>query len=405
MSLDNKKIREQFPQLGIQIHGKPLVYLDNAASTLKPKVFIDAITKHYSYEVANIHRGIHTLSEKGTYAYEQTRFAVQEFINAKEVHEIIFTKGTTESLNLIAHSFGDSLKAGDEIILSMLEHHSNIVPWQIIAEKKGAKIKVIPINEKGELIISEYEKLLSNKTKIVSVNYISNALGTINPVKDMIKRAHAVGAKFVVDGAQAVSHLKVDVQDLDCDFFAFSAHKLYAGTGVGILYGKAELLEQMPPYQGGGDMIDQVTFEKTTYNDLPHKLEAGTPHIAGVIAFKSSLDYISNIGLANIGKYEHELLEYGNKKLSTIPGIKFIGTAEYKASVISFVIDKLHPQDIATFIDRDGIAIRTGHHCTQPLMKACGITGTCRASLAFYNTKEEIDVLYNSLMKVREILL
>lgn len=405
MSFDINKIRSHFPQLGIKIHNKPLVYLDNAATTLKPKVFIDAITQHYSYEVANIHRGIHTLSEKGTYAYEQTRFAVQEFINAKEVHEIIFTKGTTDSINLVASSFGESLKAGDEIIISTLEHHSNIVPWQILAEKKGAKIKVIPINEKGELIFSEYEKLLSNKTKMVSVNYISNALGTINPIKSMIEKAHAFGAKFLVDGAQAVSHLKVDVQDLDCDFFAFSAHKLFGSTGVGILYGKEDLLNQMPPYQGGGDMIDKVTFEKTTFNDLPYKFEAGTPHIAGVIAFKSSLDFITGLGLNNIKNYEDDLLSYGTKKLSEVPGLKIIGTAAQKASVISFVIEKLHPQDIATFIDRDGIAIRTGHHCTQPLMNACGISGTCRASLAFYNTKEEIDALYTSLIKVREILL
>ncbi|MFZ4714396.1 MAG: aminotransferase class V-fold PLP-dependent enzyme [Bacteriovoracaceae bacterium] len=400
-----EKVRTDFPELKTLVHGKRLVYLDNAASTIKPKVVIDKLVDHYSHYASNIHRGIHFLSEKGTREYEETRKAIKIFINAGHEHEVIFTKGTTDSINLVASSYGELLKAGDEIILSTLEHHSNIVPWQILAEKKGLIIKVIPINEKGEMNLEEYKKLLSPRTALVSINFISNALGTINPVKEIISMAHKVGAKVMIDAAQAVLHTKVDVQDIDCDFLAFSAHKLLGPTGVGILYGKEKLLNQMPPYQGGGDMIDVVSFDKTTYNELPLKFEAGTPHIAGVIAFKDAIDYVTNLGLKNIAHHEHDLLVYATEKLSTIPGMRFIGTAEKKASVISFNIDGLHPQDIATFIDRDGVAIRTGHHCAQPLMQFFKIAGTCRASVAFYNTPDDIDELHRSLMKVREILL
>ena len=400
-----EKVRSEFPELKTQVHGHPLVYLDNAATTLKPISVINKITEHYSLYASNIHRGIHFLSEKGTQEYEATRLSVQKFINAKHSHEIIFTKGTTDSINLVASSFGELLKEDDEIILSMLEHHSNIVPWQILAQKKKIKIKIIPINDSGEIIFSEFEKLINEKTALVAINHISNALGTINPIEKIIQLAHKHNAKVLIDGAQAVLHNVVDVQKLNCDFYVFSAHKLLRPTGVGILYGKEALLNEMPPYQGGGDMIDKVTFEKTTYNDLPFKFEAGTPHIAGVIAFKESIEFVQNLGISEISKREIELLKYGTEKLLRIPGLKIIGTAKEKASVLSFVIKGIHHQDIATYIDHHGIAIRSGHHCTQPLMQFFNIPGTCRASLAFYNTFEEIDKLCYSLEKAREILL
>jgi cysteine desulfurase / selenocysteine lyase len=384
---DVLNIRKDFPQLSEKVRGRPLVYFDNAASTLKVKPVIDCLNQHYSKEVANVHRGVHFLSEQGTVKYEKSREAVAKFLNAKFPHEIIFTKGTTESINVVANSFGEiSLKPGDQILLSTMEHHSNIVPWQMICEKKGAKIVEIPIDDNGNILLAEYKKLL----------------GTINPIKEMIALAHANGSKFLVDAAQAVAHIKVDVADLDCDFLAFSSHKIFGPTGVGVLYGKENLLKSMPPYQGGGDMIEKVTFEKTTYNELPFKFEAGTPPIAEVIALKEALDYVCKIGLDNIANYEHELLVYAMEKLKKIPGIEFYGTGENKASVISFNLNGIHHQDVGTILDQQGIAVRTGHHCTQPLMKRFGIEGTVRASFSFYNTKEEIDALVEGLLKMKD---
>ncbi|MDD0852270.1 cysteine desulfurase [Halobacteriovorax sp. GB3] len=405
MSLDIKKIRDDFPELARSVHGKPLIYLDNGASTLKCRPVIESLNKHYSEDAANIHRGVHFLSEQGTIEFEKSRTTVQAFINAKNTHEVIFTKGTTDSINLVANCFAEAfLNEGDEILLTTLEHHSNIVPWQIAAKKKGAKVVEVPINDQGEILIEEYKKLLGPKTKMVATNHISNSLGTINPIKEMIALAHEVGAKFLVDAAQSVAHAKIDVQDLDCDFLAFSSHKIFGPTGVGVLYGKEELLNEMPPYQGGGDMIDQVSFEETTYNDLPHKFEAGTPHIAGVIALKAALDYVSSIGIKEIEQYEHDLLTYATEKLSKIEGLRIVGTAKNKASVISFVIDGAHPHDIGTLLDRQGIAVRTGHHCTQPLMKRMNVPATARASFCFYNTKEEVDALVAGIEKTKEFL-
>ncbi len=405
MSYDIEKIRKDFPELDRTVHGKPLIYLDNAASTLKCQPVIDALNLHYSLEAANIHRGVHYLSEAGTMKYEETRKSIQNFINAKNDFEIIFTKGTTESINLVAQSYGrEFLNEGDIILLTTLEHHSNIVPWQMIAEEKGAKVIEVPINDLGEIDLDAYEKLLSDKVKIVATNHISNSLGTINPIKKMISMAHDVGAVFLVDAAQSIAHEVVDVLDLDCDFLAFSSHKMFGPTGVGILYGKEELLNKMPPYQGGGDMIDVVTFEKTTYNDLPHKFEAGTPHIAGVIALKAAIDYIQEIGLTAIKEYEEKLLNYATEQIQTIEGLKIIGTSKHKASVISFVIEGAHPHDIGTLLDRQGIAVRTGHHCTQPLMKRFNIPATARASFSIYNTVEEIDALIAGIHKTKEFL-
>ena len=404
MTFDIAKIRSEFPELTQTVHGKPLIYLDNAASTLKCQPVIDSLALHYSKEAANIHRGVHFLSESGTMKYEETRKAVQNFINAEHDYEVIFTKGTTDSINLVANSFSEFVNEGDEIILTTLEHHSNIVPWQIMAERRGAKVIEAPINDAGEIIIEEYKKLLGPKTKLVATNHISNSLGTINPIKEMISLAHEVGAKFLVDAAQSIAHLKVDVKDLDCDFLAFSSHKIFGPTGVGILYGKEELLNQMPPYQAGGDMIDEVTFAKTTYNELPHKFEAGTPHIAGVIALKAALDYVSDIGLDTIDRIEHELLSYATEKMSKIEGLKIIGTAKNKSAVVSFIIDGAHPHDIGTLLDRQGIAVRTGHHCTQPLMKRMNVPATARASFCFYNTKEEIDFSVQAIEKTKEFL-
>lgn len=404
--LDIQKIRADFPILDQKINGKDLVYFDNAATTQKPLQVLDALANYYGKYNANIHRGIHHLAEKATAAFEESRKAIQKFLNAKYAEEIIFTYGTTDGINLVAQTYGRSfLKEGDEIIISTMEHHSNIVPWQMLCEQNGCVLKVIPINDNGELILEEYEKMLSEKTKFVSVVHVSNALGTINPVKYIIEKAHEVGAKVLVDGAQAASHLTIDVQDLDVDFYVFSAHKIYGPTGMGALYGKKELLEAMPPYRGGGEMIKEVTFEKTTYNELPYKFEAGTPNIADVVAVKNAIDYINELGKQNIAAYENELLAYATEELLKIEGLRIVGQAKDKVSVISFVIEGVHPQDIGVILDQQGIAVRTGHHCTQPLMKRFGIPGTSRASFSVYNTKEEIDKLVKGIEKVKKMVL
>jgi len=400
--LKENPFRKDFPVAEQIINGKRLAYLDSAATTLKPKIVIDEMDQYYRQETANVHRGLYWLSENATTKFESTRDKIAKLINSPDRKQVIFTKGTTESVNLVAQSYvRNFLSEGDEILLSQMEHHSNIVPWQLVAEEKKLTIKVIPINNDGEIIFEEYLKLLGPKVKMVSVVFVSNALGTINPIKEMIQEAHKVGAKFFVDAAQAVTHLKVDVQDLDADFLAFSGHKMFGPSGVGVLYGKEELLNQMPPYQGGGDMIDVVTFEKTTYNSLPHKFEAGTPAIAAVIGLGRAVDYINQVGIETIKKAEDELLEYGTKKLSSIPGLRIYGTAKNKASVISFGIDGLHPHDIATLIDKEGVAIRTGHHCAQPLMKFLCVPATCRASLSIYNNQADIDQLYAAILKVK----
>ena len=401
---DIQKIRADFPILSRQVNGKPLVYFDNGATSQKPQVVIDAIATYYQEINANIHRGVHTLSQLATDAYEVSRAKIQNHINAKFSHEVLFTSGTTHGVNLVANGFASLLKAGDEVLVSALEHHSNIVPWQMLCEKTGAVLKVIPMNEKGELVMAEFDQLLSNKTKIVTVNHISNALGTINPIKYIIDRAHQFGAAVFIDGAQAVPHLKPNVQELDCDFYAFSGHKMCGPTGTGILYGKEAWLNQLPPYQGGGEMIKEVTFEKTTYADLPHKFEAGTPNIAGGIVLGTAVDYMNSIGFENIQKQELELLAYATEQLSKIEGLKIYGTAEAKTSVISFNIDGIHPYDIGTIVDKLGIAVRTGHHCAQPIMNFFEIPGTIRASFAFYNTKEEIDVMVEAVKKAKMML-
>ena len=403
--LDVEMIRKQFPVLHQQVNGKPLIYLDNAATNQKPKRVIDALVKYYERDNANIHRGIHTLAERATKAYEETRHAMQQFIRAKHLEEIIFTRGVTESINLVASSYGRAfLKEGDEVIISGLEHHSNIVPWQMICEEKNAILKVIPVTGIGEIDLDAYRKLVSSKTKIIAVNHASNSLGTINPVKEIIDLAHQYGAVVLIDGAQASAHLTIDVQDLDCDFYCISSHKMYGPTGTGILYGKKELLEKMPPYMGGGEMIKEVRFAKTTYNDLPYKFEAGTPNIADVVALKEAIQFINALGKENIAAHEHELLAYAKEKLSSLPNIKLIGTAAKKVSVQSFVIDGIHPFDIGQMLDARGIAVRTGHHCTQPLMDSFGLEGTVRASFAVYNTKEEIDQLVEGLKRVINFL-
>ena len=402
--LDIQKIRADFPILSQKVNGKPLVYFDNGATAQKPQVVIDAISNYYSEINANIHRGVHTLSQLATDAYEVSRNTIQAHLNAKHNHEIIFTSGTTFGINLVANGFASLLQAGDEVMVSALEHHSNIVPWQFLCEKTGAKLVVIPMNEKGELILSEFDKFLSKKTKIVTVNHISNALGTVNPIEYIIKKAHGVGAAVLIDGAQATPHLRPDVQALDCDFYVFSGHKVCGPTGVGILYGKEEWLRKLPPYQGGGEMIAEVTFEKTTYADLPHKFEAGTPNIAGGIVLGTAIDYMNSIGFDNIAAYEQELLDYGTKRLLDIEGLTIYGTSENKASVISFNIDGIHPYDIGTIIDKLGIAVRTGHHCAQPIMNFFNIPGTIRASFAFYNTKEEIDIFVEAVKKAQMML-
>ena len=402
--LDIQKIRADFPILSKKVNGKPLVYFDNGATSQKPQVVIDAISRYYSEYNANIHRGVHTLSQLATDAYEQSRNTIQKHINAKQNYEIIFTSGTTFGINLVANGFASLLDAGDEVLVSALEHHSNIVPWQFLCEKTGAKLVVIPMNEKGELILSEFDNLLSEKTKIVAVNHISNALGTVNPIEYIIKKAHVVGAAVLIDGAQATPHLRPDVQALDCDFYVFSGHKVCGPTGVGILYGKEDWLRKLPPYQGGGEMIAEVTFEKTTYADLPHKFEAGTPNIEGGIVLGTAIDYMNAIGFDNIATYEHELLLYGTKRLQEIEGLTIYGTSENKASVISFNLEGIHPYDIGTIIDKLGIAVRTGHHCAQPIMNFYNIPGTIRASFAFYNTKEEIDIFVEAVIKAQMML-
>jgi cysteine desulfurase/selenocysteine lyase len=404
IKFDVEKIRKDFPNLHIDVHGKPLVYLDNAATTLKPQAVIDAVTRHYRCETSNVHRGVHYLSERATARYEASRDKVRDFLNARESREIIFTRGTTEAINLVTYSYGRRfLQEGDEIIISGMEHHSNIVPWQILCEEKGCVLRVIPFNDRGELLLSEFEKLIHPKTRLVSVVYISNSLGTVNPVANIIATAHRHNIPVLVDAAQAVNHLNVDVQALDCDFLAFSGHKLYGPTGVGVLYGKAEFLEKMPPFHGGGDMISSVTFEKTTYNILPYKFEAGTPHVAGVIALGDAIDYIQTVGLNSIITYERELLTYGTRRLQEVEGLTLIGTAAEKTCILSFVLNGIHAHDIGTLVDEEGVAIRTGHHCTQPVMRHFNVPATSRASLAFYNTKEEIDVLVKALLKVKEI--
>lgn len=397
-------LRAEFPVLNQSIHNRPLVYFDNGATMQKPKVVIDAMSEYYETINANVHRGVHTLSQRATDAFEATRSALAAHLHAAETHEVIFTRGTTESINLVAHGFRSLLKAGDEVMVSALEHHSNIVPWQMLCEYTGAKLVVIPMLENGELDQSAYEQLLNSKTALVAVNHVSNALGTVNPVKSMIAKAHAYQAAVLIDGAQAVPHFGIDVQDLDADFYAFSAHKMYGPTGIGALYGKTEWLEKLSPYQGGGEMIHTVTFEKTTYAGLPHKFEAGTPHIEGVVAWKSAIDWMNAKGIDQLARIENELLLYGTEQLQAIPGLKIYGTAREKVSVISFLIDGIHPYDAGTILDKLGIAVRTGHHCTQPIMQYFEIPGTIRASFAAYNTKSEIDRLVEGLDRVITML-
>jgi cysteine desulfurase / selenocysteine lyase len=398
-TLELKDLRADFPILNLKVNGRPLVYFDNGATSQKPKSVIDAIQTYYESENANIHRGVHYLSQIATDLYEKSRKTIQSYINANSSDEVIFTKGTTDSINLVAFSFGELLNVGDEIIISAMEHHSNIVPWQMLCQRKGCVLKVVPFSEKGELLMDEFKKLLSSKTKLVSITHISNALGTINPIKEIIELSHEVGAKVMIDGAQSMQHMKVDVAELDCDFFAFSSHKVFGPTGVGVLYGKADLLNQMPPYQGGGDMIAKVSFEETTYNELPYKFEAGTPNIAGVIGTGKAFEFLASLEMDEVIEHEQALLNYAHTELALIEGIRFIGEAEHKASVVSFVIDGIHPFDIGTLLDKQGIAVRTGHHCTQPVMDFFKIPGTIRVSFAFYNTLEEIDLFINALKK------
>lgn len=403
-AFDVQRIRCDFPILTQRIHGKPLVYLDNAATTQKPQSVIDAMVRSYAVDNANIHRGVHLLSERATQAYEEARVKVQEFLNAPSAREIIFVRGTTEGINLVAQTFGRTkIGKGDEVLITEMEHHSNIVPWQMICDEKGAQLKVLPITDEGELRMDLLDGLLSDKTRIVAVAHVSNSLGTINPIKTIVEKAHQRGIPVLVDGAQAVAHMPVDVQALGCDFYAMSGHKLFGPTGIGVLYGRLPLLEAMPPYQGGGDMISAVSFKKTTYNAVPNKFEAGTPNIAGSVGLGAAIDYVKALDFASVTAYESELLAYGTKALTAVPGIRIVGTASNKASVLSFVMDDVHPHDIGTILDQEGVAIRTGHHCTQPLMERLCVPATARASLALYNTKEEIDALIGALSKVREI--
>ena len=401
---DVEKIRKDFPILHQEINGKPLVYLDNAATTQKPKSVIDSIEKYYRGYNSNIHRGVHTLSENATEAYESARVKVKDFINANSTKEIVFVRGATEAINLVAQSFGrNTLSSEDEIIITELEHHANIVPWQLLSQQTGAKLKYVPINDDGELIESEYKKILNEKTRIVAVGHISNALGTINPIENMINLAHEYGAKVLIDGAQATSHTSVDVKNLNCDFYVFSGHKLFGPTGIGVLYGKEDLLEKMPPYQGGGDMIKMVTMKETQYNELPHKFEAGTPNISGVIGLGAAIDYVNKIGLENIENHEQQLLDYANQMASKITELKFVGTAKNKTSILSFTLDGIHPHDVGTILNNDGIAIRTGHHCAMPVMEYFQIPATSRASFSFYNTHAEVDVLIEGINKCSKV--
>ena len=402
--LNISKIRAQFPILSRKVNGQDLVYFDNGATTQKPQVVIDAEANYYANENSNVHRGVHFLSGLATDKFEETRNTIQKFIGAKHKHEIIFTKGTTDAINLVANGFRTLLNKGDEVVISEMEHHSNIVPWQMCCEQSGANLKVIPLLENGELDMLTFENLLSENTKLVSVTHISNALGTINPIEEIIKKTHATGAKILIDGAQAASHVTLDMQELDADFYCFSAHKMFGPTGVGVLYGKEEILNELPPYQGGGEMIKEVSFSGTTYAELPHKFEAGTPNIAGVVAFKAAIDFINDLGIDQIAKYEEDLLQYATSEILKIEGVKIYGTAEHKSGIISFNIEGIHPYDIGVIVDKLGIAIRTGHHCTQPIMERFNIPGTARISLAVYNTKEEIDICINAIIKAKQML-
>jgi len=399
-----REIREEFPALRQQIYGKNLIYFDNGATSQKPKLVLDAINLFYSKENANIHRGVHYLSQRATTDYEAARQRIQLYLGARKSEEIIFTKGTTDSINLVAYSFGSTLSAGDEILISAMEHHSNIVPWQMLCERQGCVLKVAPINQRGELIMDEFDKLLSKKTKLVSIIHISNTLGTVNPIKEIIQKAHAVGAKVLIDGAQSIQHMHINVKELDCDFYVFSGHKVFGPTGIGVLYGKEDILDRMPPYQGGGDMIARVTFERTTYNELPFKFEAGTPHIAGGICLGTAFEFLESINMEAAEKHERELAKYAEDMLDTFEGLQIIGEAKDKTSVVSFSIKGIHPFDIGTLLDKQGIAVRTGHHCTQPLMDFYGIPGTVRASFAFYNTKEEIDTFVGAVERSLSML-
>lgn len=404
-AFDVQKVRKDFPVLNQKVHSKPLVYLDNAATTQKPLAVMEAIENYYRHDNSNIHRGVHALSERATEAYEAVRVAAQKFLNAADSKEIIFVRGTTEGINLVAQSYGrKNVGAGHEVLITAMEHHSNIVPWQLLCEEKGAKLKVAPINDRGELILEDFEKLLGPKTKIVAVGHLSNALGTINPVREIVRMAHARGIPVLVDGAQAVARMPVDVQALDCDFYAISGHKMYGPTGIGVLYGKTKLLEAMPPYQGGGDMIASVTFDKTIYNRLPYKFEAGTPNIADTIGLGAAIEYLNHLGMEQIEAHEADLLAYATSEVGAIPGVQLIGTAREKAGVLSFVMDEIHPHDIGTILDREGIAVRTGHHCAQPVMQRFNIPATARASFGMYNTREEIDALVAGIHKVREVM-
>jgi len=403
-ALDPATIRPDFPILRQRVHGKPLVYLDNAATTQKPQSVLDRLVQYYVEENANVHRGVHTLSERATEAYERARETVRRFLNAEASREIVFVRGTTEGINLVAQTYGRAnVGRGDEIVISTMEHHSNIVPWQILCEEKDARLRIIPITDSGEMRLDEYERLLSDRTRLVSVVHVSNALGTINPVQEIVRIAHARNIPVLVDGAQAVAHMKVDVQSLGCDFYAFSGHKMLGPMGIGGLYGKTSLLETMPPYQAGGDMISSVTFERTLYNVLPHKFEAGTPNVAGAVGLAAAIDYLTAIGADRIEAHERELLAYGTEVLSRVPGLRLTGTATDKAGILAFVLDGIHPHDIGTILDREGVAIRTGHHCCQPLMHRLGVPATARASLALYNTRDEVDALAGALLKVREV--
>lgn len=398
------QLRADFPILQTKVHGKPLVYLDNAATSQKPQAVLDALTRYYTTENANVHRGVHALSELATESHEQARRKVQRFLHAADASEIVFVRGTTEGINLVAQTYGRThVNAGDEIIVSGLEHHSNIVPWQILCEQQGARLRVIPVNDSGELLLEEFEKLLGPKTRLVGVAHVSNALGTIIPLRKIIELAHQRNVPVLVDGAQAAPHLQIDVQALDCDFYVFSGHKMYGPMGIGVLYGKRELLEAMPPYQGGGDMISSVTFEKTLYNKLPYKFEAGTPDVSGAIGLGAAIDYLTNLSLDRIAAHEHELLVYATQSLADVPGVRLIGTAKSKAAVVSFVLENIHAHDVGTILDQEGIAIRTGHHCAQPLMQRFGVAATARASFALYNTKDEVDALVRGIHKVQEV--
>jgi cysteine desulfurase/selenocysteine lyase len=401
-ALDVARVRADFPALHQQVNGRPLVYLDNAATTQKPQPVLDALLGFYSRDCANVHRGVHALSQRATDAYEGARETVARFLNARP-REIVFTRGTTEAINLVAYSYGSRLLPGDEILITELEHHSNIVPWQMLAERTGARLRVAPIDDRGEIILEEFQRLLGPRTRIVAVAHVSNALGTVNPVEEICRLAHTYGARVLVDGAQAVPHLAVDVRALDCDFYAFSGHKIYGPTGIGVLFGRWELLEAMPPYQGGGDMIRSVTFEKTLYNDPPYRFEAGTPHIAGAIGLAAAIEYVTRLGLEEIRRHEQQLLEAATRALEEIPGVRIVGTAAHKAAVVSFVLDGVHPHDVATVLDHEGVAVRAGHHCAQPLMERFGLPATTRASFALYNTLEEVDALVRAVRRAREL--